>query len=68
MDRPLSNDAPEVLFAERNQEIQALAPNSSNEPFAKGVCLRATNRCFQDADTETGQRIVQLAEKIASRS
>ena len=59
MQHPLKKDAAEVAFGQRNEEVEALAPNGSNEPFAKGVCLRATNRCFQDADTETGQFIVQ---------
>jgi hypothetical protein len=55
MDHPLKKDAAELAFAQRNEEVEALAPNGSNEPFAEGVCLRATNRCFQDADTESRQ-------------
>jgi hypothetical protein len=58
-DHPLKKDAAEVAFAQRNEEAEALAPNGSNEPFAESICLRATNRCFQDADIEPGQFMVQ---------
>jgi len=59
MDRPFKKDAAEMLLAEWDQEIQTFPSNGSNQALAVGVRFRATNRCFQDADTETGQRIVQ---------
>ena len=59
MQHPLKKDAAEMAFAQSNEEVEALAPNGSNEPFAESVCLRATNRRFQHADTETGQFIIQ---------
>ena len=58
MDHPLKKDVAEVAFGQRNEEVEALAPNGSNEPFAESICLRATNRCFQDADTEPGQFMI----------
>ena len=59
LDHPLKKDAAEVAFAQRNEVVQALAPDGSNERFAEGVCFQATNMCFQDADTETGQFMVE---------
>ena len=42
MDHPFKKDVAEVAFAQRNEEVEALSPNGSNEPFAESVCLRTT--------------------------
>ena len=39
MQHPLKKDAAEMAFAQRNEEVEALAPNGSNEPFAESVGL-----------------------------
>jgi hypothetical protein len=45
-----------VSLIHGNDEIQTLAPDRSNEPFAKSVCRGRSNGSPESADTEISQR------------
>jgi hypothetical protein len=42
-------------LVQRNQEVQALAPNRANHPLAISVRHRAPNRCLQHSQAEAVQ-------------
>jgi hypothetical protein len=44
---PLGQHTPKMPFTERDHEVQTLAPNCSDQPFAVGILLRRPNRRFQ---------------------
>ncbi len=47
MGHPLRQHRPNMLFIERNQPIETLAPDRPNEAFTVRVRLRGTYQCFQ---------------------
>ena len=47
MRHPGVEQASQVVFCERDDEIQALPPQRADEPFAEGVRLRTLGWCFQ---------------------
>jgi len=49
MSHPLLENSPQVSLVQRNQEIQTLAADTSDEVFAESVRLGRVERRFQDA-------------------
>jgi hypothetical protein len=58
-----TKDSLQMTFAERDQEIETLATNSPDEPFAESVRLRSANRSFQHTDAKAPELIVQSERK-----
>ena len=48
-----------MAFRQRDEEVETLPPDGSNEPFAVGIRLGCSNGGSQNADTEALQRRVQ---------
>jgi len=53
MHRPGSYGNPKMVFRDRDQPIQTLAPNGTDQAFTDGVRLRAAGWRFQDPQTES---------------
>jgi hypothetical protein len=47
MDRPFTKSAPKMVLAERDQGIQRLSTNGSDEPLAEGIGLRRQLRLMR---------------------
>ena len=63
INRKLLNDAPEVSFVDRDQEIQALSSNRSNYSFAVRIRHRTSNRSLQDLQTKSVQCFIDLGRE-----
>jgi len=57
---PRPQDFPEMPFAQWNNPVQALPPQSPDQSFAERVRLRAVHRCSNRFKAESGQRSVQF--------
>ena len=60
MSHPLVENSPQVSLVQRNQEIQTLAADTSDEAFAKSVRLGRVERRFQDAQAHRLQGRIEL--------
>ena len=49
MRNPLLENSPQVFLINRNQEIQTLAADGSDQAFAESVRLGRAEGCFQNA-------------------
>ena len=54
---------PQMPFAQRNDPIEALPPQSPDQPFAKRVRLRTMHRRDDHLEAQVRQRSVQLSRK-----
>jgi hypothetical protein len=61
MSHPLLENSPQVSLVQRNQEIQTLAADTSDEAFAECVRLGRVERRFQDAQAHRLQGRIELA-------
>ena len=52
---PFTKNPPQVSFTKRDQIVQALMANGSDQNFAKSLRRRTAEWCFQHADAETVQ-------------
>ena len=57
---PLPENSPQVSLVQRNQEIQTLAADTSDEAFAESVRLGRMERRFQDAQAHRLQGRIEL--------
>ena len=60
MSYPLPKNFPQVSLVQRNQEIQTLPADSSDEAFAESVRLGRVERRFQDAQAHRLQGRIEL--------
>jgi len=63
MTNPLLQHHSQMIFTERNQKVQTLAPERSHQPFAIGVGLRRPNWRPQHSKTERLQFPIQTGGK-----
>src|SRR5271169_6386941 len=63
MGNPLAQDRPQMLLAQWDHVIQALAADRSHQPFAVGVRLRRLHRRPSDPQPEGLQIIVHVGRK-----
>jgi len=62
---PRTQDGTQMRLGERNQPIQTLATDGSDESLANGVRLRASRWGFQNADTEPCYRCIKVLGEYA---
>ena len=62
---PLPENLPKMSLVQRNEEIQALPPDCSDQPFAIRICLRRPQRCFQDLQPQRFQGSILLSRENA---
>ena len=60
MSHPLLENSPQVSLVQRNQEIQTLAADTSDEVFAESVRLGRVERRFQDAQAHRLQGRIEF--------
>ena len=68
MPDPCVQQTSQVVLAEGNQEVQALPPQRAQEPLTQGIGLGTPHRCFQDPATQVPHLLIELREKMLSRS
>ena len=61
-------ETPQVVFCQGDQKVQALSPQRAQEPLTQGIGLGTPHRCFQDPATEVPHLLIELREKMLSRS
>ena len=60
---PRCQDFPQVRFTQRNDPIEALPPQGSDQPFAERISLRAMHRRGYHFKAKPRQQSVQLRRK-----
>ena len=65
MDREFFQDHPEVTLVDWDQEVKALTPYASHEPFAECIRRRRSDRSFQGPHSEPLQRLIHAWRKDA---
>ena len=65
MRHPGVEQASQVVFCERDDEIQALPPQRADEPFAEGVGLRSPHRCLEHPQPQVTYALVKLGRENA---
>ena len=51
---------PQVVLCEGNHEVETLAPQRADEPFAQSIGLGTLWRRFQDAQTQVAYALIKL--------
>ena len=59
---PHAGNMSQVIFAERDQEVEALSPKGADQAVTKGVGLRRLGRGAEDADAHRGDSGVDPGE------
>jgi hypothetical protein len=57
---PLREDAPQVVFRQGNQVVQAFPPQCAQEPLTERIGLGTPRRCFQDPETQVPYLLIEL--------
>ena len=65
MRHPFSQNSSQMFLAERNHEIQALAPHRSNQSFTVRIGLRCSRRGSQRLQAETLNGFIHLLREDA---
>jgi hypothetical protein len=60
MSDPCVQEMPQVVFGQRDQEVQAFTPEGAQEPLAKRICLRALGRRFEHCETEVADALIEV--------
>jgi hypothetical protein len=57
---PLLEDAPQVIFRQWNQVIQALSPQRAQEPFAERIRLGTVRWGFEHSQAQVAHLLIEL--------
>lgn len=60
---PFPNRAAQVAFVDREDEVQALAPNRAHQSFTEGIRLRSPNWRFEHAKSATLHHLIDLSRE-----
>src|SRR5215471_5617875 len=62
---PEMEQTPQVVLCQGKHEVQTLAPQCADEPFAEGVGLRSPHRCLEHPQPQVTYAMVKLGRENA---